>query len=986
MPTTPNSALPNVSGSVEAAFVPAVFLSQIHTFSIDDILGTYDGQTYAENPDLIDTTGESETAPYVDKDGTVLYPVDSEFGFLVTDFIGAEDKSLDGDYGEGFAGNIYDDEENVVGLALRDAPTDVFKSGAPLGTWALGLGGATVKASTEHYNVMAHILSDQEYPGDPDALAPLDDDLKLLDLRPTGVDGAFEPGAKHELYVAELVAALETAIANNVVGTNPQTYSDLDFDHDGVNDTYTTLSVETQYDPDGDGTAETIMVGGVDLDADGEADIVDSWLNGYGTADITDVLDPNESSVTYDIAYGDDYSVTLKDDGKLLFRWGTAVKRPNDLRLDVPLDLPQEWTRDDNNNGIADSIEDGESGFVVTRAELVITHDITNNPNDQVRPEDYENEAAIGRLPSYYVIEDPDDASNTLWVSVRDSYDGEGVPLPSYLKLDANGEVDMAAGGTAVYDPDGTLVGYRNEDESGFVGTVYRDMSLVALVEAAGLDAVSEDLADGFTNEYFTTVDREPFEWSYDVYADDPYKEVYRSFRDPEAAADEGFTEDQLESGPRWRLTPNKFGQDLPGLEVPLTENTPPPYQRDNIKYETGEYTTTTLNLLDWDGESPLANSQGWMLVDPARLDENADGVIDDGWSAVNGTLGAGDAMPTDPIYSAITPNGQMLRPDTFDTAIYLKGDRQDSANIYDMQLIIEYETDAPQAGVIGAVQRIDALTHEAQTVSFEGGASFLNPVVFATPTSLNGTQEVTTEFSSITSTGATLYLEEPDYRDGLHAAETVTLLTLEEGVWELDDGSLLQVGTADFELGATNEFHSVTFEQAFEEAPVIILQVQTDNGADWEIVRADDVTTTGFQFAIQEQEDKTIGGRHAAEVVGWAALDVAGEDDVFDWGGIGVEAIDTGKTVNHLPSSHTLDAEVGTDPLISAVLASTYGIDPAALRLADLSDDGVNATAQFIAQEDRSLDAERAHATEIVTGLAFEEAGLLTGTELFVV
>lgn len=969
-----------VPSAITAPLTPVEHRSNLHVFSIQDILGAFDGQTYAENPDLIDTDGSSGVAPYTDKDGNILYPVDSEFGFHVADFLGAEAKTLDGDYGEGFAGDIFDDEGNVIGLAVRNAETDLFKSGAPFGTWSLGLGGATVKASTEHYNVMAHVLSDQEYPGDPNAIAPLDNDLKLMDMRPTGVDGALEPGLKHDLYIKELVTALERAIADNDGGLTPQTYADLDFDRDGSPDAFDTLSVDVQADLDGDGVAETIQVGGVDLDQDGTADIVDSWLNGFGTADIVDLLEPNEATTTFNIAYGADYSVTLKDDGKLLYRWGEAVKKPNDLRMDVALDLPDEWTRDDDGNGIADSLEAGHSGFTVTRAELVITHTATNNPNDQIRPEDYENEAAIGRLPSYYVITDPDDSTNTLWVSVVDSYDGEGVFLPSYLKLNAAGEVDLTASGTPVFDPDGALVGYRNEDASGFIGTVYRSLSLAENNIAADLDAYTSDQLNGFTNEYYTTVDREPFEWSYDVFPDDPYKQVFESFRNPEEAAAAGFTEDQLVSGPRWRLTPNKFGQDLPGLEVPLEENTPPPYQRDNIKYETGELATTVINLLDWNGESPLANSQGWMLVDHDRLDANGDGLIDEGWSAVNGTLGAGEAMPTGPIFAAVSPNGQELRADSFDTAVYVKGDRQDSANLFDMQLIIEYETDNPPV-TIGAVQKVNNLTHEAKTVSFQDGASFLNPVVFASPASRGGSQPVTTEFSEITSTGATLYLEEPDYLEGTHMPESVTLLTLEEGVWRLTDGSLLQVGTTVIPDSDTNTFYSVSFEQAFEEAPIIVLQVQTNNGPQWEIARADNITTTGFDIALQEQE--ASDGFHISEVVGWAAFDAA-DSDVFEWNGIGVQAFDTGAVVTRNSDPFEFAADVGLNPLISASISSFNGSDPAVLRLQELTHDGTNAAAQFMAQEEKSLDEETVHNPENVTGFAFESAGLLTGTEVF--
>ena len=42
------------------------------------------------------------------------------------------------------------------------------------------------------------------------------------------------------------------------------------------------------------------------------------------------VMDANDNTdVLNDIAVTDDYSVTLKDDGKLLYRWGNMNKRPN---------------------------------------------------------------------------------------------------------------------------------------------------------------------------------------------------------------------------------------------------------------------------------------------------------------------------------------------------------------------------------------------------------------------------------------------------------------------------------------------------------------------------------------------------------------------------------------------------------------------------------------------------------------------------------
>ncbi|MBL6427561.1 MAG: hypothetical protein HOY44_08560 [Maritimibacter sp.] len=953
------------------------YTSPTHVFSIEDLTATYSGVQYPALPGMLDTAGTT-VEPYTDRDGNILYAIDSEFGFYIDDFIGALEKVLDGDFAEGFAGNAFDDEGNQIGIALRDAETDVFLSGAPFGTWSLGLGGNTVKASTEHYETMASVLSDQEYPGDPGAIGPLDDDLKMLDIRPSEVTpGTFDIGPLNNAYIHELIQALQAAMDSADPGLDT-VLSDIDFDRDGVLDTYRITKTTVNFDDDGDGIADPIVVGAVDVDNDGTIDIVDSFLNGYGgDADIVDLLEPNESSVTYNIAYGQDYSVTLKDDGKLLYRWGEAVKRPNDIRLEVDMPLPEEWTRDANNNSIMDGLEG--SGFTITRAELVITHDITNNPNDQVRPEDYENEAAIGRLPSFYIVKDPDDPTKLLWVSPLDSFDGTGEPLPSYFILDADGNVDLAAGGTAVYDPDDVLVGYRNEDGGGNpVGTVFRSDALAEMNAAAGLDFMTEDLEHGFTEAWYTTTDREPFEWSYDLFPTDPYKNVFESFRSPDDAEDAGFTEDALVSGPRWRLTPNKFGQDLPGLEIPLEENSEPPYTRDNIKYDTGEVITTTLNLLDWEGDSPLASSLGWMSIDIATLDENADGLIDEGWSMVNGSLGAGDAVPTDPILTAVTPNGVTLESSFFDVAVYMKGDRQDDSIIYDMELIIEYESDA--GDVIGAVQSVGGVNHQTQTVSYQGGTTFDNPVVFASLASRVGWDMVTVEFTDISATGASFYLDEPEGYDGTHAAEEVTLVTFEEGVWELADGSLLQVGTTNFAAGATDAFHRVTFEQAFDEAPILLLQIQSDNGGEWEIVRAQNIGADGFDFAIEERE--AADGWHTSEVVGWAALDASAADGVIDWGGIGSQAFSTGDTVSHEIAPFALDAAVGADPLVAAFLASYNGADTANVRTTGVTFDGLVASANFKIDEETSLDAELEHAFEDVHGFAFEQAGLLTGME----
>ena len=535
-----------------------------HIFSTSDITVTFAGDTIANisNPqDVFDTTGESGTK--TTKDGVTLYPIDSEFGFYVSDFENAVSKELDDDYAEGWAGDLTVADEHV-GLVLSDSPTDTFKTPALLGTWLSGLGGNTVKASTEHYVVMQNILSDQKYPGDDgdDVLYPLDDELVVI-------GGEFDG-----LLVSDAILALEA----------------LD---EGAGD-----------------------------------------RNGDGAIDIKDVLAPNETEIDQNIAVSTDYSVTLKDDGKLLYRWGNTIKKPNDIRVEATLDLPDEWSE-------YNPLTSLRNLYAITDAELVVHHTITNNPNDQVRPEDFENEAAIGTLPSYDIIENYNgETGRTVWV-VPEGPDNYNPVLDAY----------------------GTFAGDGTFYEA---GTILKDSALAdswALSDLAALGAT--DGAEGFTNAWYTIMDREPFE----------------PVLNEDGTAYEG-------SGPRWRLQPDKYGQDLPSVVIPDNPSLTANPTKDQVKYEVGAETQTVLNLLDWGlPTSPLSISAGWQDK-PGEVSENG----------VNYT-------------------------DGFDMAVYIKGDIK-PATIYSAELLMDYELITPYADgeSISGTDGDDYLVGIGSNI-FDGGA-----------------------------------------------------------------------------------------------------------------------------------------------------------------------------------------------------------------------------------------------------------------------
>jgi hypothetical protein len=580
------------------------YTSNLHVFSVNDVLGGFDGSTFGPTGALQDTSiicglpesssptcPEDAAQPFLDRSGVTLYPVDSEYGFYVVDFVGAEAKARDLDYGEGWVGNLPDGS----GVALSNAVTDRYKTPPPLGTWCQGLGGNSVKCSTEHYTVMEHVQT------------------------------------CHEVV--------------------PYFYADPVSGDQGV------LSAGT-------------------LSVDCETTALDDELlilvNGLPTSRLTDAtpgvqMDPNDNtSVLDDIAISTDYSLTLKDDGKPLYRWGALIKRPNDLRLYARLELPEEWKTPDPDTGELPN-------FTVTKAWLVINHTITNNPNDQVRPEDLENEAAIGVLPDH-TIENVGTADE-VWRSTKPCFEGDGDLIDT-----EEGSTDPTALGIGTYLKNGSFA----LDPAAVPGTDPVDPPF----------AFSEDLTEGFTNAWYTTIDREPFEWSYEVVSADidtgvitvDYRGCPGPVEDPAYAAlcSNVPADAPLFSGPRWRLKPNKFGQDLPGLEIPTTAGleepcTPPPFARDQIKYEVGEPTVTVLNMLDWDeeeGPSPLSTSRGWVDADENAFIEVKDEVNNDGDIRKVTTLGA----PTS---------------DDFDLLIYVKGDRKPSF-LYNAQLVLEYEGETP--------------------------------------------------------------------------------------------------------------------------------------------------------------------------------------------------------------------------------------------------------------------------------------------------
>ena len=314
----------------------------------------------------------------------------------------------------------------------------------------------------------------------------------------------------------------------------------------------------------------------------------------------------------------------------------------------------------------------------------------------------------------------------------------------------------------------------------------------------------------------------------------------------------------------------------------------------------------------------------------------------------------------------------------TFANVVLSTGDAPEPAPAQALTPISDPAPDpVDEAQAMGVVQRVAELDHEARTVEFHDAMELTDAIVFVTPPTFEGTQAASVALEEVTATGATMAIHEPGYLDGWHMEEDLAMLALEAGSWSLADGSRLEVGSLTLDAGRTERFASVTFDEAFDEAPAILVQLQSSNGADWAVLRTRDVTTTGFEVALQEQE--ASDGLHEAEIVGWAALDAAAADGVVDWSGVAAQFFAAERLVDHAGGAMAFDAALGPDALIAAGISSFHGPDTATLRLTETWAEGDQTIAEFLVQEEQSRDSETEHVLEDIAGIGFAKEGVLS-------
>ena len=262
----------------------------------------------------------------------------------------------------------------------------------------------------------------------------------------------------------------------------------------------------------------------------------------------------------------------------------------------------------------------------------------------------------------------------------------------------------------------------------------------------------------------------------------------------------------------------------------------------------------------------------------------------------------------------------------------------------------------------------ITNLSHTKQTIDLIN--TYTNPVVFVQPAPYNEADPAIVRLDNISADSFEAMIQEPEYNDGIHEGETVSYFVFEAGTWQLEDGSLLEVGINSNSDLVPREFDEITFEQEFETSPVIMSQVQTSNGGDFVRTRQKNPTPDSFFMGMEEQEANRTSG-HISEDLGWLAI----EPGSGAWGDSTYYAGQTGNSVTHEWSNINFNSLFEETPQLMAGISSYDGADPSGLRYLNLDSNGV----EIKVEEDQSQDVETDHTTEVVDFLAVEGTGILS-------
>lgn len=227
------------------------------------------------------------------------------------------------------------------------------------------------------------------------------------------------------------------------------------------------------------------------------------------------------------------------------------------------------------------------------------------------------------------------------------------------------------------------------------------------------------------------------------------------------------------------------------------------------------------------------------------------------------------------------------------------------------------------------------------------------DPIVVLGAVSWRGGDPLTTRIRNVTDTGFEWTIQEYDYRDVAHTTEFVDWIAIARGEHALSDGTRIVADDA-----SVSHVPRTIGWSAFDAAPVVFSQIASSNEAEAVITRHRDVTASGFQIKLDEEEanDRV----HAEETVTYIAVE-RGETSLLT-------AAATPDEVTHIDYDITLSGSTDAADAFFAQMQTLDGGDPATIRVRQRDGDRV----RINLQEERSFTGGSAgdeikHTDEVV-------------------
>ncbi len=150
------------------------------------------------------------------------------------------------------------------------------------------------------------------------------------------------------------------------------------------------------------------------------------------------------------------------------------------------------------------------------------------------------------------------------------------------------------------------------------------------------------------------------------------------------------------------------------------------------------------------------------------------------------------------------------------------------------------------------------------------------SPTVLTQSQTRNGGAAITTRERNITTAGFEVRCQE-EGSGGSHSAETVGYIAIQPGTGTAEGVIYEVANTSD---AVTHAWYSISFSQTFGVTPVFLAGMQTYDGGDPATLRYRNLSTSGVQVFVEEEQSSDAETNHTTEVVGYFALNVAATCD----------------------------------------------------------------------------------------------------------